>query len=316
MEQEYTVAQLNYGRKVYDFMRWNYIAFSVSLLLLVVSIAIMLVRGFNWSLDFTGGTVIEINLTRPANLELIRNKLEHAGLKDSIIQNFGSSRDIMIRMPPTIGNSGQEISNKILGLINDKIDNHAKIKLIEFIGPSIGNELAQNGSIALVIALICILIYVSIRFEWRLALGTVIALAHDVIITLGILSLFRIELDLTIVASLMSVIGYSLNDSIVISDRVRENFRKIRWGTSCEIINISLTQTLTRTLMTSSITLLVVLMLYLFSGAMLHSFSLVMLSGVSIGTISSIYVVSALALVLGVKRKNLLQQKIEKEGAD
>ena len=176
-----------------------------------------------------------------------------------------------------------------------------------------GAELAQTGAMALIAALICILIYVAMRFEWRLALGAVIALAHDVIITLGVLSLFHIEIDLTIVASLMSVIGYSLNDSIVVSDRIRENFRKIRRGTSYEIMNVSLTQTLSRTIMTSATTLLVVLMLYIFGGAMLKGFSLVMLIGVSIGTISSIYVASALALKLGMKREHLIVQKVEKK---
>lgn len=316
MAQDYTVEQLNYGRKVYDFMRWDYVAFGILLLLLVASIATMSVRGFNWGLDFTGGTVIEINLEKPANLDLIRDRLEKAGFQDPIIQNFGSSRDVMVRMPPTTGTAGQELGNKVINVINDSVDNHAIVKRIEFVGPSVGSELAQNGGMALLVALICILIYVGFRFEWRLALGAVIALAHDVVITLGVLSLFHIEIDLTIVASLMSVIGYSLNDSIVVSDRIRENFRKIRRGTPYEIMNVSLTQTLSRTLMTSGTTLLVVLMLYIFGGAMLHGFSLAMLIGVSIGTLSSIYVASALALKLGMKREHMLQQKVEKEGAD
>lgn len=317
MAQDYTVEQLNYGRKVYDFMRWDYVAFGISLLLLVASIAIMSLCGFNWGLDFTGGTVIEINLEKPANLDLIRDRLEKAGFQDPIIQNFDSSRDVMVRMPPTTtGTAGQELGNKVINVINDSVDNHAIVKRIEFVGPSVGSELAQNGGMALLVALICILIYVGFRFEWRLALGAVIALAHDVVITLGVLSLFHIEIDLTIAASLMSVIGYSLNDSIVVSDRIRENFRKIRRGTPYEIMNVSLTQTLSRTLMTSGTTLLVVLLLYIFGGAMLHGFSLAMLIGVSIGTLSSIYVASALALKLGMKREHMLQQKVEKEGAD
>ncbi|WP_127959155.1 protein translocase subunit SecF [Serratia microhaemolytica] len=316
MAQDYTVEQLNYGRKVYDFMRWDKLAFAISLLLLAASLLTMSVRGFNWGLDFTGGTVIEINLEQPANLDLMRDTLEKAGFTDLVIQNFGSSRDIMVRMPPTTGTAGQEIGSKIISVINSSIDKNATIKRVEFVGPSVGSELAQAGGMALLVALICILIYVGFRFEWRLALGAVIALAHDVIITLGVLSLFRIEVDLTIVASLMSVIGYSLNDSIVVSDRIRENFRKIRRGTSYEIMNVSLTQTLSRTIMTSATTLMVVLMLYIFGGAMLQGFSLAMLIGVSIGTVSSIYVASALALRLGMKREHMLQQKVEKEGAD
>ena len=260
--------------------------------------------------------MIEINLEKPADLDLIRDSLEKAGFADPLIQNFGSSRDVMVRMPPSVGTSGQELGNKVLSVINQGTEQSATVKRIEFVGPSVGNDLAQDGAMALLAALICILIYVGFRFEWRLALGAVLALAHDVIITMGVFSLFQIEIDLTIVASLMSVIGYSLNDSIVVSDRIRENFRKIRRGTPYEIMNVSLTQTLSRTLMTSGTTLGVVLMLYIFGGAMLEGFSLAMLIGVSIGTISSIYVASALALKLGMKREHLLVQKVEKEGAD
>ncbi|SUC25833.1 preprotein translocase subunit SecF [Providencia rustigianii] len=249
-------------------------------------------------------------------MDKIRDSLSNSNHKDPLIQNFGSSRDIMIRLPPVEGVAGQEVGKEIITIINQNVDDQATVKRIEFVGPSVGAELAQTGALALLTALICILIYVGFRFEWRLAAGAVLALAHDVVITLGILSLFHIEIDMTIVASLMSVIGYSLNDSIVVSDRIRENFRKIRRGTPYEIMNVSLTQTLSRTIMTSATTLLVVLMLYLFGGAMLEGFSLVMLIGVTIGTISSIYVASALALKMGMKREHLLQTKVEKEGAD
>lgn len=316
MAQDYTVEQLNYGRKVYDFMRWDYVAFGVSLLLLVASIVVMSTKGFNWGLDFTGGTVIEINLENPADLDQLRDTLQNAGFESPILQNFGSSRDVMVRMPPATGTAGQELGNKIISVINESVDKNASVKRIEFVGPSVGGDLAQAGALALLVALLSILVYVGFRFEWRLALGAVISLAHDVVITMGILSLFHIEIDLTIIASLMSVIGYSLNDSIVVSDRIRENFRKIRRGTPYEIMNVSLTQTLSRTIMTSATTLMVVLMLFIFGGAMLQGFSLTMLIGVTIGTVSSIYVASALALKLGMKREHMLQPKVEKEGAD
>lgn len=317
MAQDYTVEQLNHGRKVWDFMRWDNWAFIISGGLLILSIVVMGVRGFNWGLDFTGGTVIEISLEKPADMDLMREALEKAGFQDPLLQNFGSSRDIMVRMPPAQSdNSGQLLGSKVVSVINEATSQNAAVKRIEFVGPSVGADLAQTGGMALLVALISILVYVGFRFEWRLAAGVVIALAHDVIITMGVLSLFQIEVDLTIVASLMSVIGYSLNDSIVVSDRIRENFRKIRRGTPYEIFNISLTQTLHRTLITSGTTLVVILMLYLFGGAMLKGFSLTMLIGVSIGTASSIYVASALALKLGMKREHLLQQKVEKEGAD
>ncbi len=317
MAQEYSVEQLNHGRKVYDFMRWDYWAFGISGLLLVLSIIVIGVRGFNWGLDFTGGTVIEITLEKTADLDQMRQALQKAGFDEPQLQNFGSSHDIMVRMPPAEGETGgQALGSKVLNVINESTHQNAAVKRIEFVGPSVGADLATSGAMALLAALISILVYVGFRFEWRLAAGGVIALAHDVVITMGVLSLFRIEIDLTIVASLMSVIGYSLNDSIVVSDRIRENFRKIRRGTPYEIFNVSLTQTLHRTLITSGTTLLVILMLYLFGGPVLEGFSLTMLIGVTIGTGSSIYVASALALKLGMKREHLIQQKVEKEGAD
>lgn len=316
MAQDYSVEQLNYGRKVHDFMRWDKLAFTLSALLLIASVVIMGVRGFNWGLDFTGGTVIEVTLEKPADLDQIRTVLQSNGFAEPQVQNFGSSRDVLVRMSPNEGNAGQELGSKVVNIISQGTQQNATVKRIEFVGPSVGSDLAQAGGMALLVALIAILIYVGFRFEWRLALGAVLALAHDVVITLGILSLFHIEIDLTIVASLMSVIGYSLNDSIVVSDRIRENFRKIRRGTPYDIVNVSLTQTLSRTIMTSATTLVVVLMLFIFGGALLEGFSLTMLIGVSIGTVSSIYVASALALKLGMKREHMVQQKVEKEGAD
>lgn len=316
MAQQYSVEQLNYGRKVYDFMRWDYLAFAISGILLIASVVVMGVRGFNWGLDFTGGTVIEITLEKPGELDIMRQALQHAGFMEPEVQNFGSSRDVVVRLSPNAGNVGQELGEKVVSVINQATSQTAIVKRIEFVGPSVGSDLAQSGAMALLVALICILVYVGFRFEWRLALGAVLALAHDVVITMGVLSLFHIEIDLTIIASLMSVIGYSLNDSIVVSDRIRENFRKIRRGTPYDIVNVSLTQTLSRTIMTSATTLVVVLMLFLFGGELLRGFSLTMLIGITIGTVSSIYVASALALKLGMKREHMLVQKVEKEGAD
>lgn len=317
MAQEYTVEQLNHGRKVYDFMRWDYWAFGISGLLLIAAIVIMGVRGFNWGLDFTGGTVIEITLEKPAEIDVMRDALQKPVLKSRCCKTLVAATTSwsvcrLLKAKP----GGQVLGSQVLKVINESTNQNAAVKRIEFVGPSVGADLAQTGAMALMAALLSILVYVGFRFEWRLAAGVVIALAHDVIITLGILSLFHIEIDLTIVASLMSVIGYSLNDSIVVSDRIRENFRKIRRGTPYEIFNVSLTQTLHRTLITSGTTLMVILMLYLFGGPVLEGFSLTMLIGVSIGTASSIYVASALALKLGMKREHMLQQKVEKEGAD
>ncbi|MGP4123300.1 MAG: protein translocase subunit SecF [Sodalis sp. (in: enterobacteria)] len=315
-QKQRNVEELNYGRKVHDFMRWDYVAFSLSSILLIACIITMAVRGFNWGLDFTGGTVIELNLEKASDLDQMRNALEYAGFTDLVVQNFGSSRDVIIRMPPLQDGLGHEQGNKVLRVIHQVTGQTATVKRVELVGPSVGSDLAQDGAMALLVALICILIYVGFRFEWRLATGTVLALAHDVVITLGFLSLFHIEIDLTIIASLMSVIGYSLNDSIVVSDRIRENFYKIYHSSAYDIFNVSLTQTLSRTIMTSATTLMVVLMLLIFGGAMLRGFSTTLFIGVIIGTISSIYVASALALTLGMKREHLLQKKTEKEGSN
>lgn len=316
MTNNCSIEQFNHNRKVYDFIRWNVLAFSISFVMIVISIATMFIYGFNLGLDFTGGTVAEIHLEQPVNLIVIKNALKKSGFQAPIIQFFGNSHDVIVRMTPHNGNTGHTLANEVIMIIHRSLDNHALLKRVEFIGPSVGSDLLQKGSSALLLALICILAYVAFRFEWRLALGTVMALIHDIIITLGILSMLYIEIDLTILASLMSVIGYSLNDSIVVSDRVRENFYKIENITTYDVMNISLTQTLSRTLLTSGTTLLVVLMLYIFGGPMLHGFSLTMLIGVSVGTISSIYVASALAFKLGVKREHMLIPKAEKEGDD
>ncbi|WP_159564937.1 protein translocase subunit SecF [Budvicia diplopodorum] len=316
MAEEYKVEQLNHGRRVYDFLRVGNAAFVVSMILVVLSFVVMGVKGFNWGLDFTGGTVIEVGLTQPIDLEKVRNELNQQGFKDPVVQNFGSTRDVMIRTAPIEGMNSNQLSTKVLEIVHQNADQGAVVKRIEFVGPSVGAELAESGLMAIIVCLLCILIYVGFRFEWRLAAGAVFALVHDVVITLGIISLFQRELDLTIVAAMLSIIGYSLNDTIVVFDRIRENFRKIRRGTSYEIMNVSLTQTLSRTLMTSGTTMLAVLCLLFFGGEMLKGFSESLAIGILLGTISSIWVAAFMALKLGVKREHMLTQKVEKEGAD
>jgi preprotein translocase subunit SecF len=313
--EEYTVEQLNHGRRVFDFMRVGNAAFIISMILVVASIVVVAIKGFNWGLDFTGGSVVEVQLSQPLDLEQVRESLSKAGFKDPIVQNFGSSRDIMIRMAPITGLDNTELANQVMAAVHS-VDQNASQSRIEFVGPSVGAELAQSGAMAVIVCLMSILLYIGVRFEWRLAAGTVFALAHDVIITLGIISLFQREVDLTIVAALLSIIGYSLNDSIVVFDRMRENFRKIRKGTPYEIMNISLTQTLSRTLMTSGTTLMVVLCLYFFGGSLIQGFAETLSIGIILGTASSIWVAAYIALKLGVSREHMLVQKIEKEGAD
>ncbi|WP_220665401.1 protein translocase subunit SecF [Sodalis sp. CWE] len=298
-------------------MRWSFISFSFSLFFLVISIGIIAIQGFNWGIDFTGGIMIELNLTEAANLEKIRDGLRNAGFIDSFVQNFGSCHDIILRLPLLEDKCfDQEFKKKILDVIAYSTGCKVTLNRAEFIGPNIGSNLLQDGGIALFIALIAIFIYVWCRFEWRIAIGAVISLLHDIIVTLGVLSLLKIEIDLTIIASLMSVIGYSLNDSIVVSDRIRENFQVINFYSAYDIINISLTQIFNRTIITSTTILVAMVILLIFGGTALRGFSIVLFTGVLIGTISSIYVSSALSLKLGIKRQFFLKEEIEKECAD
>ncbi len=315
MAENYSVEQLNHGRRVFDFLRHGNLAIGIAIGLVILSIITMSMKGFNMGLDFTGGTVVEVKLSKAVSLEDIRQSMHATPFKDPVVQNFGSSRDVMIRLAPIATVQNDEISSIIMSAVHT-VDKDAQQSRIEFVGPSVGSELTQSGAMAVIVCLVSILIYIGFRFEWRLAAGTVFALAHDVIITLGIVSFFQREVDLTIVAALLSIIGYSLNDSIVVFDRVRENFRKIRRGTPYDIINISLTQTLSRTLMTSGTTIMVVLCLFFFGGSLIKGFAETLAIGIFLGTISSIWVAAYAALKLGVKREHLLVQKVEKEGAD
>lgn len=321
--KNHDVKELNHGRRVLDFLKFGFIAFAISMLLVVGSIYVILTKGFNLGQDFTGGTTVEITVTKPVNLDDIRDSLRNAGYHEPVVQYYGSSKDIIIRLASEKKDDGSvsSVIDNALGvniskLIHKDIDANAEIKRIEFVGPTVGSELAQDGILAICAALVCILIYIALRFEWRFGTGAVVALAHDVIITAGYLSLFDRELDLTIIAAMLSIIGYSLNDTIVVFDRIRENFRKIRRASPYDVINISLTQTLHRTLMTSGTTLAVVIILYIFGGSMLKGFSETLGVGIVLGTISSIYVAAYMSLKLGVKREHFMPQKSEAEGAD
>ncbi|KXO09872.1 Protein-export membrane protein SecF [Moritella sp. JT01] len=302
-------------KRTIHFMKMAKPAFILSALLVILSISSIAIKGINWGLDFTGGTVIEVGYDKPADLEVIRPLLSAEGFGDAVIQHFGSSRDVLIRLAPREGLDNEHLGSQIISALQ-VYDKSVEMRRIEFVGPNVGDELAEQGGLALLAALICILLYVGVRFEWRLASGAVLALAHDVIITLGIFSVLQIEFDLTILAALLTVIGYSLNDTIVVFDRIRENFRRMRTDDSVEIMDVSLTQTLSRTLITSGTTLMVLVSLFLKGGALIHGFALALLIGIVVGTYSSIYVASALALRLGVSRETMLPPVVEKEGAD
>lgn len=298
-----------------DFMSMRVPAMIFSGLLIIGSLFSLATNQLNWGLDFTGGTLIEVGYEKPAQLDQIRKQMEEAGFGDAIVQNFGSSEDVLIRLAPREGVKAAEIGNQVLDSLRaggEQVD----MRRIEFVGPNVGEELAEQGGLAMLVALLCILLYVAMRFEWRFALGSVVALAHDVILTLGLFSVLQLEFDLTVLAAVLAVIGYSLNDTIVVSDRIRENFRKIRKGEPVEIINTSLTQTLNRTIITSLTTILVLMALFFKGGALIHGFATALLFGVFIGTYSSIYVASLVALLLGISKEDLMPTVVEKEGAD
>ena len=298
-----------------DFMRLRIPAMVLSTVLILGSFISLGVNSLNWGLDFTGGTLIEVGYEDAANLEVIRTQLNNANFEDAIVQNFGSSQDVLIRIAPRDGVKAATIGEQVLAAL--RADGTAvDMRRIEFVGPNVGEELTEQGGLAMLVALICILVYVAMRFEWRFALGSVSALAHDVILTLGLFSVLQIEFDLTVLAAVLAVIGYSLNDTIVVSDRIRENFRKIRKGEPVEIINISLTQTLNRTIITSLTTVLVLVALFYKGGALIHGFATALLFGVVVGTYSSVYIASSVALALGISKEDLMPPQVEKEGAD
>ncbi|MBT4838634.1 MAG: protein translocase subunit SecF [Methylococcales bacterium] len=298
----------------FNFMEKQKTAMMISGALIIISILTISIRGFNFGIDFTGGTLIEVGFQQAAPLEKIRDLLTASKYKDASVQNFGTSREALIRLPKTDAKKPAEISEEILDIL--KTSNMGKIDMrrVEFVGPQVGKELKENGALAMLYALICILIYVAVRFEYRFAIGSVTALVHDVIITLGVFSVTQINFDLSVLAAILAVIGYSLNDTIVVFDRIRENFRKIRKGSPTEIINTSLNQTLSRTLMTSMTTLLVLLSLFFLGGEIIHAFAFALIIGVFIGTYSSIYIASTTILRMGISKEDLMP--VEKEGAE
>jgi len=298
------------------FMKYRKVAMIFSALLMTVAIFSLATNKLNFGLDFTGGTLIEIGFEQAADLQKLRQVMENNGYSDAKVQFYGSSRDVVIRLGLREGVKAEMLGNEVLSLLEQGTGQKVDMRRIEFVGASVGDELAEQGGLAMLTALICILIYVAFRFEWRFAIGSVVALFHDVLLTLGLFSILGLEFDLTVLAAILAVIGYSLNDTIVVSDRIRENFRKIRDTLPEEIIDISLSQTLSRTIITSLTTLLVLATLFFKGGTLIHGFATALLFGVFIGTYSSIYVASLVALALGVSREDLMPEVIEKEGAD
>ena len=287
----------------------------ICIALVIGSIVAMCTKGLNWGLDFTGGIVVETEYTDGVDL----NQVKDAYAKEGIVgttQHFGSQKDVMVRVAPKEGLDQQTVTNKVM-VASRTIDKDVKLSRSEFVGPAVGEELVESGILAIVVSLIAILAYVAFRFEWRMATGAVISLAYDVIVVLGVFSVMQIEYDLTVLAAVLTVVGYSLNDKIVVFDRIRENAVNLPRNTSMyDGVNISITETLSRTIITSGTTLITVVSLMIFGGEMIYGFALALFVGIVFGTISSIYVASTWALILGIKRENLVPVKVEKKESD
>ena len=299
-----------------NFIGLRKMAAVLSVLLVAASLYSLITQELNYGIDFTGGTKIELGYEQEVSVVDIRQIMQQEGFADSEVQHFGSKRDVLIRLPLSEQNSSADISSDIVSVLGASNLGKAEVLGVEFVGPTFGKELFEKGILALVFALIGVMIYVTFRFEWKFSLGSVVALIHDIIITLGIFSLLRLEFTLPVLAALLAVIGYSLNDTIVVFDRIRENFRKLRESDTKETMNVSINQTLPRTILTSLTTLLVLVALYFYGGDALNGFAATLIIGVLIGTYSSIFVASPTVLALGAKAEDLIIEEVEKEGAD
>ncbi|EAQ99496.1 protein translocase subunit SecF [Congregibacter litoralis] len=297
--------------KIINFMGKRRLAAAFSVLLILTALGSLAVKQLNWGLDFTGGTLVEVHYADSADLNAIRSTLADGGYAGAIVVSFGTDRDVLIRLPDGYSDAqGTEMLETLQGASGVNVE----LRRIEFVGPQVGDELREQGGLAMLLALGLVMLYIAFRFQFKFAVGAVVALIHDVIITLGFFSIIGLEFDLTVLAALLAVIGYSLNDTIVVSDRIRENFRKLRKAEPLEVVNISLSETLGRTLVTSLTTLLVLLSLAVFGGEMINGFAIALLVGVMIGTYSSIYVASNVLLSMGVSKEDLMIPI--KEGAE
>lgn len=289
--------------KVINYMKWRKLAACVSVLLVIGSIVSISTKGLVLGLDFTGGTQIEVGYQQDANLETVRSQLGGIGIDNPVVVHFGSEKDVLIKFK---SESSDELGDKVVNALSSNGED-VDLRRLEFVGPQVGEELRDEGGLGILLALVVVMLYVSIRFQYKFAVGAVAALIHDVIITLGVFSVLQLEFDLTVLAAVLAVIGYSLNDTIIVYDRIRENFRIIRDTEPEEIINESLTQVLVRTVYTSLTTLLVLGALFVFGGELIHNFSLALIVGVVIGTTSSIYVAANMILGMKIKRDDLIR---------
>lgn len=297
-----------------NFMKLKVPALIISTFLVIGSLFSLVTQGLNLGLDFTGGTVIEVKFDQQADLNKVRGALASNGFADAQVAYFGTSQDVMIRIAPRAELDQKAIGEQVLATLNTVAETPVTVRKVDIVGSAVGDELKEDGFLAVLAALVMILIYVAARFEWRFSVGAVLSLLHDVIITLGLFSVFQLEFDLTVLAAILALIGYSINDTIVVFDRIREMFRKLRDTSVDDTVNEAITSTLSRTTITSFTTVLTLIVLFTMGGAMIHGFATALLFGIAIGTYSSIYIASAIAVLLGVSREDLLPTVIEKEG--
>lgn len=313
------------GKRVYDFMRWRKLAAGMSLLLVIASIVALGMNGLKLGLDFTGGTQIEVGYENAPKIEDVRSQLDEAGFEGAAVVRFGSDSELLIKLPPEVAEKQTQqnardaeatnsIGDKVVGALRQHSDGRIDLRRVEMVGPQIGEELRDDGGLGMLFALAVVMAYVALRFQYKFAIGAVVALIHDVIIVLGFFAILRLDFDLTVLAAVLAVIGYSINDTIVVYDRVRENFRKVRQAEPDEVINISMSQTLSRTFMTSFTTLLVLWALQFFGGELIHNFSLALIVGVIIGTFSSVYVAANILMAMNTTKEDLMPPV--KEGAE
>ncbi|MDP5210403.1 protein translocase subunit SecF [Microbulbifer sp. 2205BS26-8] len=313
------------GKRVYDFMRWRRVAAAISIALLLASIGVLAAKGLRFGLDFTGGTQVEVGYEVTPLINDVRTQLDDAGFEGATVVNYGSENELLIKLPPEVAEEETQISateqetvtpigDKVVAVLRAASDGSVTLRRVEVVGPQVGAELRDDGGLGMLVALALVMMYVALRFQYKFSIGAVAALGHDVIVVLGFFALLGLDFDLTVLAAVLAVIGYSLNDTIVVSDRIRENFRKVRKAEPEEIINISISQTLGRTFMTSFTTLLVLWALQFFGGELIHNFSLALIVGVIVGTYSSVYVAANVLMGLKISKEDLMPPV--KEGAE
>jgi preprotein translocase subunit SecF len=278
----------------------------------LVSLALVGLRGMNFGLDFSGGVLVEVSYPEPVSLDPVRAQLDDAGLVGATVQYFGSSTDVMIRLGPDAEDGADQISTRVVDALSAG-GTALEVRRVEFVGPQVGDELATDGALAALFAIIGILIYVAFRFEWKFAVGSIVATVHDALLVLGWFALFGVEFDLTVLAAILALIGYSLNDTIVVYDRIRENFIDQRRASTVDVVNLSVNQTLARTIVTGGTTLFVLTSLFFLGGSAVHGFSIALIVGIIVGTYSSIFIASSMVLVLGVTREDLLPSQEEED---